>query len=110
MRPDGSVVLRAWQDQVFRKDNKTFIRLTKHSAFEDSPDNLGYKERIEHLKKVEGGSKCFLVMCRAVDTRNKPREIASFNSEDIFVGGELLSHEGDQWIELADRKPWRMIE
>ena len=106
---DGTVILRAWQDGLRTIGDKKYFRLTNHSFFKGSENNHGYQERIRHVDLVASGAACLLVMCLAKDPKAHPREIASFNSNDLFVGGELLSHEGDYWIEFVDRKSWRKL-
>lgn len=73
VRPDGTVVLRAWQDEVIRIEGKSYVRLTNHGFFEESQDNLGYRERNHHVDLVSNGAQCLLVMCRAVDSKSHPQ-------------------------------------
>ena len=44
-----------------------------------------------------------MVICIAKDPDAVPREIGSFIKDDVFLGGEIIDHEGDTWIEQAGR-------
>ena len=41
------------------------MRVSKHAHFADDQANLGYQERIEHIKLIRQGARCYLVMCEA---------------------------------------------
>lgn len=103
--PDGTVFLRAWQDECFVRDRKTFIRLVNHAAYADDRSNLGYPERLRHLAAINNGAEAYVVMLKAVDPAAQPRAIASYNDRDVFRLGEIINSEGDQWGELAARVP-----
>ncbi|MBT5862122.1 MAG: hypothetical protein HOH37_04405 [Gammaproteobacteria bacterium] len=38
-----------------------------------------------------------------IDPKVVPRSVASFIADDIFIGGNIVDHEGDTWIEQAGR-------
>jgi hypothetical protein len=111
VRPDGSVVLRVWQDRTKKFDDKLCVQLTHLEKYGDGrgADNLGYSERLEHLQLIRNGAKAILVMCLAKDPTASPREILSFNKEDVFIGGSLRNVDGDTWIELASRVPIKSV-
>ena len=102
---DGAVILRVWQDEKIKIDGRYFMRITHHKSYVGSEGNEGYKERNRHAGLVQNGSKCYMVMCIANDPKETPRKIQSFNSDDIFVGGEVVMRDGDTWVEFADRIP-----
>ncbi len=104
VRPDGAVFLRVWQDRTRQIDGKPHAMLTHHSKYADSPQNLGYQERLRQVELIQSGAPCFLVMCRAKDPKAAPRAIASFNVGEVFVGGASREVDGDTWIELAGRR------
>ncbi|NKC14385.1 MAG: hypothetical protein GKR94_20050 [Gammaproteobacteria bacterium] len=106
---DGAVVLRVWQDHRIVQDRTPIMMLTHHSKYQGREDNLGYQERLEHVWLVREGATCYMVMCLAVDPEASPRKIQSYNSTDVFVGGELLELDGDTWITLVDRLPWQEV-
>lgn len=108
-RPDGSVVLRVWQDRKEKIDDKWCMMIAHHVRHTNNQDNLGYRERLAHIQAIEGGAKCYMVMCLAEDPDSSPRSIKSFNDKDIFVGGKLIEHQGNTYIEIADRHAIRKI-
>lgn len=104
VRPtDGAVVLRVWQDEELRLNDKTLMRLTNHAAFRDSPGDLGFQERLNHIELIRDGATCYLVMCSADDPRASPRSVKWFDSRTLFLAGGLLDIDGDSWIELGRR-------
>ena len=105
IRKEGSIVLRVWQDRKEKIDGKLFMIIANHERYKDNQSNPGYKERIEHINKIKTGAKCYMVMCLAKSPDAFPREIKSYNKEDIFVGGELLNKENKTYISLEDRHP-----
>ncbi len=102
-RPDGSVVLRVWQDRKEKINDKWHMMVAHHEWYTDNEKNLGYQERLAHIEAIKSGAKCYMVMCLAKDPEASPRTIKSFNGKDIFVGGNIIEHNGNTYIELADR-------
>jgi hypothetical protein len=106
LRPDGTVILRVWQDEIKHKDNREFIRVAKKKRFEEQiPQHPGYKERLEHLARIKNGAKSYMVICIAKDVEAIPRAIKSFKSNELFVGGELMEFDGDFCLEILDSIP-----
>ena len=103
VRDDGTVFLRVWQDERQARNGKQFIRLVNHTAYADNTDNLGYRERLRHLQMITDGAPAYLVLCRAVDTNARPREIASFDEREVVRLGEVAVIDGDEWGEIAGR-------
>ena len=68
-------------------------------------DSPGRNERREHIKLIEAGAPTYLIMCRAKDVTARPREIQTFDANDVFIGGALKRVEGAYWVELSDRRP-----
>lgn len=100
---DGAVFLRVWQDRKKVINRVMHMMVTHHEKFKDDPDDFGYKERLDHVEHIRAGSPCFLIMCLAKDPSKSPREIKSFNSDDIFVGSEVVDIDGDSYVKVADR-------
>ena len=104
VRPsDGVLFLRVWQDQKVRLDGNNHMRVTHHAAYKGNETSLGYVERLAHIELVRQGAKVYMIMCIAKDPKAVPRSVASFIADDIFVGGNIVDHEGDTWIEQAGR-------
>jgi len=99
---DGDVYLRVWQHETQRLLGKLYSCIYLHGIHDDS--NLGNNERWKQIQMIESGSKCFLIMCLAKDTKAPRLEIGSFNRREIFLGGNLLRSNGDVWIEILGRR------
>lgn len=111
VRPDGSVVLRVWQDETRKSDNgRRFIRLVNHRAYQGAESNLGYSERLAHLDRLRAGATGYVVICRAEDVNSRPRSIASFDGREVIRLGELVILDGDEWGELLERIPVKSLQ
>ena len=106
---DGVVFLRVWQDQKLRIDGKTFMMVTHHGAYVGNESSPGYQERLRQVDLVREGRPVYLVMCQVENPDASPRIIKSFNKDEVFVGGATIEHDGDIWIELADRVDSRSV-
>jgi hypothetical protein len=105
VRPsDGSVLLRVWQDEQQKIDGNWFTQVTFPDFFKANPGNLGYSERLEHVELIRSGSPSYMVMCLARDVHADPREIKSFNRDDVFVGGRLIDTDKGVFLERASRR------
>lgn len=106
VRPaDGAVFLRVWQDLVVRRDDRNFVEAGFDRDYSDEELGPGGLERKKHLELIRQGSPCFLVMCRASDPEEKPRQTKGFNARELFVGGRVVEDHGSFLIELRDRVP-----
>jgi hypothetical protein len=105
-RSDGVVFLRVWEDdRIWRKDRE-FVRLLANGKIRrNHPGNLGYRERLTHVKLVRHSHPCYMIMCVAVDPGAIPRKVAYFNNEELFPGGELIDFRGGSWLELLPCVP-----
>lgn len=108
VRPaDDAVVLRVWQDETRSKA----FRVTKHAVFADDLNNLGYQERLEHLRMIRDGCASFMIVCIAKDVMAIPRKIRGFNAGVVFVGGALSECEqGDSWLEYVGSKSIAIVK
>lgn len=104
VKPDGSVVLRVWQDEAKRTPEGIWIRVTAHQEFADKPNDLGYVERCHQVELIRAGAPCHLVMCVARDVRATPRAIGSFDTTGLRVGLEIRDMDGEVWIRLGPRQ------
>ena len=102
---DGAIFLRVWQDRKKVENGQSLMMLTDHQKYTSASGNLGWKERLGHLDQVREGAKCYLVMCRAKDIDESPREIADWNRKEVFLGGAMRETDGDVWIEIVERVP-----
>ena len=100
---DNAVFLRVWQDQKIRIDGKSYMMLTHHNAYVGNEGSPGYKERLDHVRLAMAGARVYMTMCIVRDPAETPRKIKSFIEENVFLGGKIVEHEGDSWIEQAGR-------
>ena len=108
---DGAVFLRVWQDQTEKGEDGILrrVQITDHAFYDGVNDNLGYNERLIHVAAIKDGSPCYMVMCCAKDSTADPRQIQSVNTQELFVGGDLVEIDGDTWISSVGRVPWQEV-
>ena len=97
--------LRVWQDEQRKMEGVCFTQVTFRDFFQGNPSNLGYLERLKHVELVRDGAPSYMVMCLAKDVHANPREVASFDRNDVFVGGRLIEVDGNYWLERSARQP-----
>ena len=102
-RDDGTVFLRAWADEMCKRDGKTYFRLINRKAYEGIGNNNGYNERLGHLDRLAKGAPGYVVMCTAVDPSSEPREIKSFDERQVFKLGAIELIDGDEWAQVIER-------
>lgn len=104
-RPDGTVFLRVWQDQIRRHNGANFIRVTSKQRAEQhfkthGRYKLGFLERLRHIERIRAGAPSYMIMCEVVNPDVLPRKIKGFNKDQVFPGGKIVELDGDWWIEL----------
>jgi hypothetical protein len=102
--PDGNVFLRVWQGETTKVDGKNYVLLTNRARFEGTK-NLGYEERLSHIRMLEGGARGYCIFCEPKDPEGVPRELKSYVDTHLFPAGELIEHQGDIWLEFGPRVP-----
>jgi hypothetical protein len=101
VRPsDGTVFLRVWRDLVESRDGAWFVRIGNEEKLRADPRKAGRRERMEHLRLVAGGARCFLIMCQAKDPQANTREIDDFNRDQVFPAGRGLKEGSQWWVEV----------
>jgi hypothetical protein len=101
VRPaDGVVFLRVWRDNVQTHEGKQFVRILRGVSNRSRPHEHGRRERLKHVQNVQGGARCFLIMCQAEDTTARPRRIDDFEKKVLFTGGTVKPIGDDLWLEL----------
>ncbi len=103
---DGAVFLVVWQDESMRVGSRSYSLVHNHSHWGETADSLGLKERLEHLDRIRGGAKAYLVMAQARQPRrpDEPRRIKDINSKEVFqAGGLLVDERNDVWLERETR-------
>ena len=100
----GQVYLRVWDDERGTLKGRRCVRITDGEL--PDPADPGDRERHAHVQEIERGVKPYCVMLTAVDPRESPRRIKSFDENALLVGGELIKDsEGRFWLEDAGRCP-----
>lgn len=97
-----SIFLRIYDDEIRKFDGKQYVQVTAFEKFALT-SNLGWNERLDHLKKVKAGKSVYLISCVAKDVTQTPRKVKYFDADMLWEGGSLLYKEGDFWLELKDR-------
>ena len=104
---DGVVFLGVWQDRSFAEKGVAVMQVTHHAKYAEDKGNRGYQERTRHVELIRAGAACYMIMCKVIDPDAIPRKIETFNEKDLFVGGELLEKDGEIFIKVAKRMPYR---
>ena len=100
----GQVYLRVWDDERGTLRGRRCVRITDGEL--PDPADPGDRERHAHVQEIERGVKSYCVILTAVDPRESPRKIKSFDETALLVGGELIKDsEGRFWLEDAGRCP-----
>lgn len=98
IRPsDEAIFLLIWQDRFQRIGDDQFVQITARGKLQ-SDRGLGAKERLQHIDLIKKGATCYLVVCIAKDKAAHPRKVKEFRSDCVFLGGEIIEHEGELWI------------
>ena len=105
VRPaDGAVFLRVWQDEQRKVEGRWYTQISANQFFKDEPGNLGHAERQTQVERVRNGAPSFMIMCQASDPQAHPRSIGNYNQREVFVGGNVIRLEGDDWLARVDRR------
>lgn len=109
VREDGAVILRVWQDRKIKYDGAHYMQLSHLQKYGEGQGNLGYLERLDHIQRIKDGARCYMVMCLAKDLDSSPREIRSFNKNNLFLGGKLVEIDYDWFIEISASIPAQSV-
>jgi hypothetical protein len=97
---DGAIFLRCWSDESrVDADGQKWMQI----AF-PSGQGFGWRERQAHVKAIESGARCFVVVCEAEDVSASPRKVERFEQRTVAVGGDIEVQEGKTWIRIAGYK------
>ena len=98
----GHLYLRVWGDELGTLRGRRCVRITDNEL--PDPADPGDRERHAHVQEIERGVKPYCVILTAVDPRESPRKIKSFDETALLVGGDLIrDSEGRFWLEDAGR-------
>jgi len=103
---DGVVFLTLWEDRIRTIDGVRYGRITHHGKFaKKRVPNPEYPKRLEHVDRIRKGHPCYLVINKARDTEAITRSVGSVIQDEVFVGGKLIEHDGETWIEVGKGVP-----
>jgi hypothetical protein len=105
IRPDDTVILRVWADDMKTVEGRRYVRLINRLAYEGGDDNLGYAERCQHVQMLSDGASGYAVLCKAVEPKSRSRQVLSFDDKTVFRLGPVAIFDGDEWGELVERVP-----
>ena len=95
---DDTVFLRVWQEEC-RKIGDSRYALVYRS---EGADCFGRTERLQHIRLIEKGAPCLLVMCEAKDPRVHPKSIAHANMRELFVTNNVFVElNGDIYLQMT---------
>ncbi|ABO60215.1 HNH endonuclease (plasmid) [Burkholderia vietnamiensis] len=82
-RRNDVIILRTWADEYSGKTRQVVV--LDPDRFDDD-ESYGFDERIGHLRAIwAGGCAAYTVIVEAADTNARPRKIASYRDDAIFV-------------------------
>ena len=98
-RPDGSLVLIVWADEI--QQNRAMVKCHSDDA---SPGN---EERRRHLELLSDGALCYIAIALD-DGSGRHQTIGKLRTDYLFNGINLTTDEdGNQWLDLGERIPMR---
>lgn len=98
----NNVVLRCWQHQTIKMDNKKYIEVFKESLIEQGYKSAGLPERIKHLNAIKEGALPYVVIITCEDVNAEKWRIKD-TVQAIFKAGEMIKHDGIDYIELLNK-------
>ncbi len=101
---EDAVILRAWDDQSkYWFSGKLHWKIL--DMMHDRTNEAGYNERVNQIEAIRQGAQCFIVRIFAIDPETNTRKIRKFTKGYLWIGGALLQHEGNWYIEIIDSIP-----
>ena len=103
-RQSGTVILRAWDDEVETIGGQPHIRLTNHRVYDGTP-HPGFRERLRHIQDVREGASGYVVICKAVKPTPGNRRLKSFDDRTLTKIAGVTNHGRDEWAKLGEKIP-----
>ncbi|HKX91460.1 MAG TPA: hypothetical protein VJM15_03435 [Sphingomicrobium sp.] len=100
----GSIILRAWRDEIEPINGRDHIRLTNNAVYNASP-HPGWRERLRHIQQLREGAVGYVVVCTAQKRTKSNRRLKSFDHEHLYRVIRVVDLSGDQWAELGEAVP-----
>ncbi|MDB5761640.1 MAG: hypothetical protein JWQ21_635 [Herminiimonas sp.] len=100
---DRTVVLRVWLDGTKKFSELGGKYYSWVSRADERDRSLGAAERRRHVNLIRDGYRAIMVMCIAEDDEAEVRTIREWDSRDLRVGGTLIEHNDELWLENVSR-------
>ncbi len=101
----GRTVVRAWKDETVDTKGGKYIRLINHVAYEEKQAHPGYRERQRHVEELRKGKPTYAVILEVKDPESRPRAVKSFDHRGVWLLGDLISVDGDDYARLVRYVP-----
>lgn len=98
---DGAVVLRAAQ--------RDFIKGMFWLYDPADADRVGGRERLEHVRAIEAGATCYIVVYERTEDKNGDEVINKYNNDTLFVGTEITWRDGHAYLKPLKRVPSNVL-
>jgi|SRR5579862_7775961 len=98
---DGVIFLRAWKDEQHTDAEGRQWVMIANSGYASTH---GFRERQAHIRQVESGARCLLVICEAEDPSASPRVVRTFDPNTLIEGRDIKVKDGQTWIRVIGYK------
>ena len=103
---DKAIFLRVWVDEGKKVEGRMSFAVLK----DEYNVSLGKPERQGHLELIKAGAPCYLIVCTAKNPKGEERAIKTYNDRELWVGGQVFTHEGHTYIEALERIPTESVK
>lgn len=100
---DKTVFLRVWLDGTKKHKALGDKYYSWISQADEQDQSLGAAERRKHVELIRSGYRALMVMCIAQDDEADVRAIREWDENDLRLGGKVVEHEGQIWLENVKR-------
>lgn len=95
---DRTVFLRVWQEGHRKINNKHCVWVCDTDG---SNQTLGGNERRQQIELIKEGYRAFMIMCESEG--GNCEKVSHFIDAQLFVGGMLVKHDGQMYLEYLSR-------
>jgi len=95
----NDVVLRCWQHQTIKVNNKKYIEVLK---VDENYKSAGLPERQRHLDEIKNGAAAYIVIITCDDITAKKWRIKD-TVQAVFKTGGVIKNNNIEYMELLDR-------